>query len=178
MDIDGVRRFHGHWCPGVALGIRVAEVALSELGPHAEDEEMVAVVETDNCAVDGIQVLTGCTFGKGNLIHLDYGKNAFTFIRRSDGRAIRILVRPDAWGRAGGEGEPPSREDRIQLILDAPLDQLFDIQEVEPRIPRRARVHESVTCTSCGERVMETRARLFRGETLCIPCFEQHERRL
>ena len=59
-----------------------------------------------------------------------------------------------------------------------PLDQLFDIQEVEPRIPRRARVHESVTCTSCDEHVMETRARLFRGETLCIPCFEQHERRL
>jgi formylmethanofuran dehydrogenase subunit E len=28
------------------------------------------------CAVDAIRFLTGCTFGKGNLVHLDHGKNA------------------------------------------------------------------------------------------------------
>lgn len=35
--------FHGHSCPGLALGIRAAELALAELG-RASDEEMVAVV--------------------------------------------------------------------------------------------------------------------------------------
>ena len=65
--------FHGHWCPGLAIGIRAAEWALKELG-KAPDEEIVAVVETDMCGVDAIQSLTGCTFGKGNLIHKDYGK--------------------------------------------------------------------------------------------------------
>jgi len=89
-------RFHGHSCPGLALGIRAAELALTELG-RASDEEMVAVVETDMCGVDAIQFLVGCTFGKGNLIHLDYGKNAFTFHRRSDGKAIRMVVRPEAF---------------------------------------------------------------------------------
>ena len=53
----------------------------------APDEEIVAVVETEMCAVDAIQALTGCTFGKGNLIHRDWGKNAYTFFRRSDGKA-------------------------------------------------------------------------------------------
>ncbi|MGD8916559.1 MAG: FmdE family protein, partial [Syntrophobacterales bacterium] len=57
--------FHGHMCPGLAVGIRAAEVALREIGPHAQDEEVVAVVETDMCGVDAIQFLTGCTFGKG-----------------------------------------------------------------------------------------------------------------
>jgi formylmethanofuran dehydrogenase subunit E len=78
--IKQVQAFHGHMCPGLAMGIRVSEKALMEMGERPGDEEVVALVETDNCAVDAIQFLTGCTFGKGNLINLDYGKNAFRFI--------------------------------------------------------------------------------------------------
>ena len=81
--------FHGHWCPGLAIGIRAAEWALKEMG-KAPDEEIVAVVETDMCGVDAIQSLTGCTFGKGNLIHKDYGKSAFTFF--IGGRTARLAV--------------------------------------------------------------------------------------
>ena len=84
-DLDAVVQFHGHFCPGLAIGVRAAELALREIGPRAADEEIVAIVESDMCGVDAIQFMTGCTFGKGNLIHLDYGKNAFTFIRCSDG---------------------------------------------------------------------------------------------
>jgi formylmethanofuran dehydrogenase subunit E len=92
-EIDRTVSFHGHWCPGLAGGIRAAEWALSELGARSEDEELVAVVETDMCGVDAIQYLTGCTFGKGNLVYRDYGKNAFTFYRRSDGKAARLVMR-------------------------------------------------------------------------------------
>ncbi len=31
------------------------------------DEELFAIVETDACGADAIQVITGCTFGKGNF---------------------------------------------------------------------------------------------------------------
>jgi formylmethanofuran dehydrogenase subunit E len=167
------------------------------MGPHAQDEEIVAIVEADNCAVDAIQYLTGCTFGKGNLIHLDYGKNAFTFVRRSDGKAVRVVVRAGGWGRESGEdatlsgdapgGEGPSepgktseldRGARAQWILEAPLEDILEIREVDREVPRRARIHESVPCSSCGEHVMETRARLFRGRVLCIPCFERQDGRM
>jgi formylmethanofuran dehydrogenase subunit E len=40
----------------------------------------VVIVETDKFAVDAIQIVTGCTFGRLNLIHLDYCKIACTFI--------------------------------------------------------------------------------------------------
>src|ERR687884_656609 len=102
IDRDTVERiveFHGHMCPGLAMGIQAARIALREIGPHAQDEEVVAAVETDMCAVDAIQFLTGCTFGKGNLVHRDYGKNAYTVFRRSDGKAVRIRERPGAWER-------------------------------------------------------------------------------
>jgi formylmethanofuran dehydrogenase subunit E len=197
MDIEGAQRFHGHMCPGLAMGIRVAELALREIGPHAGDEEVVAIVETDGCAVDAIQYFTGCTFGKGNLIHRDYGKNAFTFVRRSDAKAIRITARPDAWGppdpewevllkrvREGKASEADRqqvqrlRQERLEAILAAPAGQLFEVQAVEPGIPERARLYESIRCAGCGEMVMETRVRLLGGQPLCRPCFEARERRL
>ncbi len=198
MQPDLIRRveeFHGHMCPGLAMGIRAAEIALEEIGKHASDEEVVAIVETDMCAVDAIQFLTGCTFGKGNLIHRDYGKNAYTFIRRSDGKAIRIVTRPDAWGdpdsehRAlfakvrAGKATPDQRTrfhelhaGRSREVLEAPLERLFTVSAVRPLIPEKARVHASVQCEACGEAVMETRIRRFDGRNVCVPCFDAAER--
>ena len=184
--------FHGHMCPGLAIGIRAAEVALREIGPHAHDEEVVAVVETDMCGVDAIQFLTGCTFGKGNLIHLDYGKNCFTFYRRSDGKGIRLVTRRQALDPPDPEWESlrsrldeadltqderdrfrQLHEARTKKILDLPLKNLFEIKEPPGKIPSHARIMESVTCESCGEGVMETRTRRFMGKTVCIPCFNE-----
>ena len=79
-DLRDAIQFHGHLCPGLALGYRVAKAALRELGadrPH--DEELVAIVENDSCAADAVQYITGCTFGKGNLIFSDFGKHVYTF---------------------------------------------------------------------------------------------------
>ena len=91
-ELKAVIDFHGHWCPGLATGIRVAEVALEEIG-RAGDEDIVAVAESDSCAVDAVQFLTGCTVGKGNLILKNVGKMAFSFYRRSDGKSLRIVSR-------------------------------------------------------------------------------------
>jgi formylmethanofuran dehydrogenase subunit E len=187
--------FHGHSCPGLALGIRVAEVALAEFG-RSSDEDIVAIVETDMCAVDAVQFLTGCTFGKGNLIHLDYGKNAFTFCRRSDGKAIRVITRPEALNRqdhrvvslqkkmATEELTPEEQKllkdataAETKRIFEASLDQLFEITQVKTSIPRKARVMEGIICEACGEATMESRTRRFLGQTLCIPCFEAMEKR-
>ena len=187
--------FHGHSCPGLALGIRAAEVSLAEFG-RSSDEDIVAVVETDMCGVDAVQFLTGCTFGKGNLIHLDYGKNAFTFCRRSDGKAIRIIARPEALSsqddrlialrKKMANEELTSEEQKLlkdamaaktKRIFETSLEQLFEITPVKTSIPRKARLMESVTCEACREATMESRTRRFLGQTLCIPCFEEMEKR-
>ncbi len=188
--VDRVVAFHGHMCPGLALGIQAARIALHQVGGQAPDEEVVAVVETDMCAVDGIQFLTGCTFGKGNLVHRDRGKNAYTFWRRSDGKAIRISGKPGVRRRdpehqelleKAGAGllAPPERERfqelhlrRSREILETPPEELFTVVPVDDPPPRRARVYVSVVCDSCGEETMETRVRLLRGKRLCPDCFE------
>ena len=189
--------FHGHWCPGLAIGIRASEWALAEMG-RAGDEEIVAVVETDMCGVDAVQYLIGCTFGKGNLVHQDYGKNAFTFYRRSDDKAARLVAKPDIYGpdrekmagfnakmsRPGGltpEEEAELQEVRAAVsryILEAPLTDLFEIKGPNGPVPKKARLMTSLVCESCGEPVMESRTRRFRNQTLCIPCFTEAERRI
>lgn len=191
QPLGDIIRFHGHMCPGLAMGIRASEIALREIGPHSQDEEVVAVVETDMCAVDAIQYLTGCTFGKGNLIHLDHGKNAYTFLRRSDGKAVRVATAPGAFARdpqhaelfakvREGTATDEERErfgslhqKRSREILDAPEDELYEVRDVTgAEVPPRAFVHASVECAECGEPTMETRIRRFQGRELCPPCFE------
>lgn len=189
--IEKVKAFHGHMCPGLALGIRAAQIARREIGPHAEDEEVVAVVESDMCAVDAIQVLTGCTFGKGNLIYKDYGKKAFSFYRRSDGKGIRLVALPKARSAPDPERDElvaklrtgtvtaaeKKRFDELQsllaeMILHAPLAELLALKNPPPQIPAPARIHQSITCQVCGEEVMATRIQLVEGKRLCIPCSE------
>ena len=96
MTFDDVIQFHGHACPGLALGYRVANLALKELGLRARDEELVAIVENNSCAVDAIQFICGCTFGKGNFIYRDFGKQVYTFFKRPNTEALRIAVKWEA----------------------------------------------------------------------------------
>ncbi len=84
--------FHGHSCPGVAFGLRVAEAAASRLGRHAEGNELVAVAAVADCSADAIQLITGCTAGRKNLRIEDTRIKAFTF-RRVDGAEMRISGR-------------------------------------------------------------------------------------
>lgn len=171
--------FHGHECFGLALGYRVAESALQSLGKdRSEDEELVAVVENDSCAVDAIQALTGCTFGKGNLIFNDYGKQVFTFILRNDKKTVRIAVKSSirervAKSMAAAKDRGVSKSEVISELLSMPLEDICEVREVECLLPEKARIYPSVACNRCGEMVMEPRARMVKGSTVCIPCFQE-----
>ena len=194
--IERTVAFHGHSCPGLAIGIRAAELALQKLGPPAE-AELVAVVETDMCGVDAIQVLTSCTFGKGNLIHRDHGKMAFSFFDRKAGRGFRMVLHPEMQEAIGGEArvlmkkiasgdataEEHSRCDKLRTqaqerYMAAALKDLFVVQSLETDPPRPARVLDSLRCERCGELAMESRTRRFAAQTLCVPCFDRIEQKV
>jgi len=188
--------FHGHSCPGLAIGYRVAKAGLREIaGKRAEDEELVAIVENDACGVDAVQFLTGCTLGKGNLIFRDFGKHVYTFACRNSGKAVRISVSGD-WRRdeddrartirervARGEATEEERElfrshreERTHRILEAPEDTVCTIRHTNVQLPEKARIFTSVTCGFCGEEVAESRARLREGKIACIPCAGEYTR--
>ena len=96
--LEKAAEIHGHYCSYVALGVRATYVAFRELGiiESTGMEEIMAVVECNNCFVDGIQAISGCTFGNNALIYKDLGKTAVTFVRRDKNKAIRIIVKPSS----------------------------------------------------------------------------------
>jgi len=193
--IEKTIAFHGHSCPGLVIGIRAAELALQKLA-QADRDDLVAVVETDMCGVDAIQLLTGCTFGKGNLIHKDYGKTAFSFYDRSKNVGFRALLRPDLSGDAGSElrslvkkveAGTANEEERVRYhklrnelqerYMNADLEEMFIVTEPPLPVPKPARILSSLKCEACGEMTMESRTRRFDGKTLCWPCFEKVEQK-
>ena len=170
MDIEGLVEFHGHMCPGLALGIKVVEIA-SKYFERGKDEELVAIVENDSCAVDAIQYLLSCTFGKGNLIFRDYGKHAYTFISRDSGRTIRVALRKNIIEDLRDKYK--RREEVTDAILRSNPEDYFEVRDVEISVPSRAMVFNSIPCSKCGEPTMETRLRILDGSLMCIPCFTQ-----
>lgn len=195
IPFSEVTKFHGHVCPGTAIGYRAAEIVINELSSsRAMDEEFLAIVENDSCSVDAIQVVTGCTFGKGNLIFKDHGKHVYTFVNRNTSYTLRISlnkgideidpefasIREKAFSKLASSNEKMEFENHknelSQNILDAPANELFKIERVEIEIPEEARIFKSVKCAKCGELVAEHRARVENNNFVCIPCFNDYSR--
>ena len=170
MNYSEIVRFHGHACPGLAIGYRMASAAMDELGlSRAKDEELVAIVENNACGVDALQCISGCTFGKGNLIFRDYGKRVYTVYSRINRPGVRVVFH--------GHGIPDqvreNRDSLAQWILDAPQDAILSVARVSVKEPEPAKIHKSVECVFCGELVMESRLREICGKPACIPCAEE-----
>ena len=163
--------FHGHACPGLAIGVRACEAAMAHLGlTFAKDEEVVCVTENDACGVDAVQVLTGCSMGKGNLIHKSTGKMAFSFFCRTNKKGVRLVFKkPFA-------GEGMDRAAMQRHILTAPIEELFEIKEPSYAPPERARLFAGVVCEQCGESCAEHAARLQGGKKVCLDCFADYGR--
>ncbi len=192
--VDRAVSFHGHLCPGLSIGIRAAAWAIQNFGTAA-DEEIVAVTETDMCAVDAIQALAGCTFGKGNLIYRARGKVAFSFFRRSDGKSARLVrlfyetplsagisalrTRLEDTSLPGLERSQMEadleamRQEHIKALLSAPFEELFSIGIPRYAMPAPARLYQTIACEECGEGVMASCLHIRGGRRLCLDCVEK-----
>lgn len=188
-DFQACVRFHGHVCPGLAIGYAASKAGKEFLGVGAsEDEEIVAIVENDSCAVDAVQVMLGCTFGKGNFIFRDWGKQVFTFIDRKKERAVRVsFLNRDAMdspqrralrakvqtGTATDDEKAlckAQREESIDDLIGSASGKNFDVREVRIEMPPEARIVETIPCESCGESVMKDRTVMKEGKTVCAEC--------
>ena len=167
MEYADVVEFHGHSCPGSAIGYRMTRAAMKVLAvTRSGDEELVAIVENDACGVDALQLMTGCTFGKGNLVFRDYGKPVFTLFSRASGKGIRVLFRDAALP----EEVKNDRSKKLAYILSAPDDAILSVKPVSIDEPKPAKIYTTASCDRCHEPVMETRLKGVNGQRFCVPC--------
>ena len=186
-DFREAAKFHGHVCPGLAMGYRIAKYA-KEHYPRSQDEELVCIAENTSCSLDAVQSLLGCTAGKGNLIFVDNGKQVFTFYSRDQDRAMRIYFKGDvfrgmdALRQKMAAGKISSEEKKefeglrsrvIENILSGKDEDLLYVKEVDIPAPEKAKIYPSLKCQECGEGFMEILGRTAGGKVLCKECFEK-----
>ncbi len=166
--MEKATRFHGHICPGLAIGVLAAKHVLEHGYNYSPNEELVAVVENDNCSVDALQVILGTTYGKGNLVHQDYGKNNYYFYDRRTQKGIKLAIKSREFGE-----KKLTRDEKIQLLLNSKPEDIFNIDEIEFNPPGLAQIEESIPCEICGELTMSSRLMTYNNSDICIPCYKK-----
>jgi len=185
---------HGHFCNYLAYGVKAAAAAIRDMEiRNTGMEEVVAIVETNNCFTDGVQIVTGCSFGNNALVYQDLGKTAFSLIRR-DGQGVRYILDPEfedsrekeypeaygLWNEIIVEKKEASPENYAEMMklfhdmtlkeINVPLDRMFRVQKGSFKLPPRSMMYPWVRCERCGENVTENRAQRIEGKMLCTKC--------
>lgn len=168
---------HSHLCPRQVLGVRIGLLAgkLLDLEVPRRDKRLLAIVETDGCAADGIAVATGCWVGKRTLRIEDFGKVAATFVDTHTGRTVRVAPRCQARDLTPAYAPEAQGHWEAQLLgyQRVPDDELFSWQEVTLTAPLEKIVSRPglrVVCDRCGEEVMNEREVIRDGVILCRAC--------
>jgi formylmethanofuran dehydrogenase subunit E len=185
---------HGHHCVGSAMGVVAAHYAMKAMRVvrNTGMEHLIAVVETNSCFSDGVQMVTGCSFGNNSLVYRDYGKTAFSLIKRS-GEGVRVSVRPDL-GDLLKDKNPDSQRLYLQTVnqrkatpeeeelmmelnrrhcfevLNIPAEKIFRLEHVKVEIPSYSRILASQVCAKCGEKTMEKKTVMVGDRFYCLSC--------
>ncbi len=169
---------HNHLCPRQVLGVRLGLLAVKTFGLTAAanpGKRLLAILESDGCFADGVEVATGCTVGHRTLRLEDYGKVAATFIDTSNGRALRLAPRLDVRRKAVEclPGEERRYYAQLQAYQILPDEELISLQEVQLKRPLEqvlSRPGVRVVCEGCGEEIINEREVYREGMTLCKAC--------
>ena len=161
--------FHGHECGGLTIGYKASLYAIELLNlEFSTDEQVVCIAENDACGIDGIQVMLGCSIGKGNLLFHMRGKSAYSFYNRKTGKSVRLVLKPKPEGM--------TREASFAYYQACKPEEMFDVKETTIAVPETARLFDSYTCDCCGETTGANWIRLEGDRKLCLDCYESYDR--
>jgi formylmethanofuran dehydrogenase subunit E len=135
---DQVIDFHGHTCPEISLGYRVAQIALREMGirPTPSSELSIAAY-THSCALDAFQVLNRATYGRGNLVVDEKNQHTYYFQYTGTAEGLEITIRSEILDRLVGVHDYKNNREKqnkyleaIQFILGTEEEQFCTIRKV------------------------------------------------
>ena len=161
--------FHGHACGGLTIGYKASLYAIELLQlEFSDDEQVVCISENDACGVDAVQVMLGCSIGKGNLLFHIRGKQAFSFYNRKSGKAVRLVLKPKPAGM--------TKEESFAYYQGCAPETMFEVKEPVLKLPEKARLFDSYVCECCGEVTGANWIRLDGEKKLCLDCFATYDR--
>ena len=160
--------FHGHECGGLTIGYKASLYAIELLNlEFSADEQVVCISENDACGVDAVQVMLGCSIGKGNLLFHIRGKSAYSFYNRKTGKSVRLVLKAK---------EGMTREESFAYYQGCLPEEMFDVKETTIRLPEKAKLFDSYACDCCGEVTGANWIRLAGDRKLCLDCYDSYNR--
>ncbi|MEM2341783.1 MAG: formylmethanofuran dehydrogenase subunit E family protein [Candidatus Bathyarchaeia archaeon] len=123
-------KFHGHLGPFLILGLKAGLFANKVLGKDYFRTR--AVVETKlkppySCFIDGVQVATGCTMGKGNIEIRDGNPIYVRFVKND--RVLEMRLKKEVLESLEDmRTEEDSRRKALEIVCRS-TNELFDIVE-------------------------------------------------
>ena len=161
--------FHGHECGGLTIGYKASLYAIDLLNlEFSSDEQVVCIAENDACGIDAVQVMLGCSIGKGNLLFHMRGKQAFSFYNRRNNKSVRLVLKPKPEGM--------TREASFAYYQACKPEEMFEVKEATIQLPEKARLFDSYICDCCGENTGANWIRLAGDKKLCLDCYESYDR--
>ncbi len=123
--------YHGHHCPGLAIGVRASLEAIKALSlDMSSNDKIVCVAENESCSVDGIRMVLECTGQKGNLFFIKGGKQAFSVFNQTTGASVRLILK---------ELPAMERDAMEDFLLNEPdASNLFDFEKPHFELPEQA----------------------------------------
>ena len=186
------QKFHGHKCPAMPMGLRVGAAAMNALGvERAKDGQILAFVDLgdDHCATcygDGLQVIMGTTFGKGNIKKTHKGKWAVTVVDKATGKAVRVTPKAEAmlnnkkskfFTEFRELGKPASTvpaeivDPLIANVMNAPAEMLLSISPIfDYKLEPHKDSFDGFVCEDCGEMTVMEYGRIKGEKKVCIDC--------
>lgn len=160
--------FHGHECGGLTIGYKAALYAIKLLKlEFSDDEQVVCIAENDACGIDAIQVMLGCSVGKGNLLFHMRGKSAYSFYNRKTGASVRLVLKPRPF---------MTREESFAYYQACEPEDMFEVKQTTLAVPEKARLFNSFVCDCCGEVTGANWVRLSGDQKLCLDCYRTYNR--
>ncbi len=125
-----VIEFHGHLGPFLVLGLKAGLLANSLLGK--DYFKTTAIVATDpnppsSCFTDGVQFVTGCTMGKGN-IKLRRSKNTSVLFLK-EGRKLKLKLKENVLDSIRNVASEEESQTVALELLKKPTSELFKVEE-------------------------------------------------
>ncbi|MEJ2615826.1 MAG: FmdE family protein [Ignavibacteriaceae bacterium] len=186
------QKFHGHKCPAMPLGLRVGAAAMNKLGiERAADGQILALVDLGEahcatCYADGLQVIMGTTFGKGNIKKTQKGKWAVTVVDKKTNKAVRVTPKAEAMlankqtsffkdyrekGIPASEVPPEVVDPLVTKVMNAPQEMLLNISEVfDYDLHEAPHSFNSFVCEECGEMTVMEYGRIKLDKKVCQDC--------
>ncbi|UCB59479.1 MAG: formylmethanofuran dehydrogenase subunit E family protein [Thermoplasmatales archaeon] len=129
--LDDIKKFHGHIGPYVIIGYKIGIIANKLLdSDHFSKKVKVWTKKFPpmSCVIDGIQLSSGCTIGKGSII-VKNGEFLKTEFSNNEGKKIQISLKMQIKEDIEQNVKKDNMESYSKKILQMLDSDLFNIKE-------------------------------------------------